>query len=164
MPDRLFVGVLGHRKAGKSHTWNTLFGRKVQTGTNSRMLKLRVDQSVEVFLISGSNEERQQYAGDILINQRARIVLCSIQYVQQASDTIDYVGDQDFWMYVQWLNPGYSDEDAEYLDYLGIGNRLLGMGATLALRSGKRSPNGRVRELRDFIYGWASSRGLIISD
>ena len=32
MTDRLFVGVLGHQKSGKSTTWNTLFGATVRTG------------------------------------------------------------------------------------------------------------------------------------
>ncbi len=164
MSDRLFVGVLGNRKSGKSTTWNTLFGRTVHTGSNARMLQVRVNQSVEVFLISGSNEERQQYAGDILLNQNVRIVLCSIQYVQHATDTLDYIRDQDFWTYIQWLNPGYSDEDTQYWDHHGLANRLLGTGATMALRSGKRDPNSRVKEIREFIFGWASSRGLIVSD
>ena len=87
MPDRLFVGVLGHRKSGKSTTWNSLFGRTVHTGSNSRQLELRPNECVEVFLISGSNEERDQYAGDVLKNQDARIILCSIQYVGHASST-----------------------------------------------------------------------------
>jgi hypothetical protein len=106
MSDRLFVGVLGHRKAGKSTTWNTLFARTVKTGNNSRMLELRPGECVEVFLISGSNEERGKYAGEVLKNQRARIVLCSMQYVEEVRDTVGYVVEVDFRMYVQWLNPG----------------------------------------------------------
>ncbi len=162
MVDRLFVGVLGNRQSGKSTSWNTLFGRTVYTGSNSRQLELRVNESVEVFLISGSNEERQQYAADVLEKQEARIILCSIQYVDKASKTIDYVIEQDFWTYIQWLNPGYSDADMQYWDHLGLASRLLSIGATLAIRSGKNDPTGRVRELREFIYGWASFRGLIV--
>src|SRR3954471_23847398 len=109
MADRLFVGVVGHRKSGKSTTWNTLFGRTVNTGKQSRMLELLPGECVEVFLISGSNEERDQYAGDVLENQRARIILCSVQYVESASATIEYITEQDFWLYAQWLNPGYND-------------------------------------------------------
>jgi hypothetical protein len=163
MVDRLFVGVLGHRRSGKSTTWNTLFGRTVHTGSNSRRLELRPNECVEVFLISGSNEERNQYAGDVLQNQDARIILCSIQYVRQAADTIDYIESHDFWTHIQWLNPGFNDDDAPYFDYLGIGNRLLSMGSTLAMRSGKDDPDSRVQELREFISGWALYRNLIVS-
>src|SRR6266403_629963 len=122
MADRLFVGVLGHRRAGKSRTWNELFGRTVKTGENSRMLELRSGESVEVFLISGSNEERSLYAGDVLENQDARIILCSMQYVEHVADTLTYVSEEDFWVYVQWLNPGYSDS-SEYPDDLGSYSR-----------------------------------------
>jgi len=76
MADRLFVAVLGHRRSGKSRTWNELFGRRVNTRAQSRMLELRPGECVEVFLISGSNEERGEYAGDVLDDQTARIVLC----------------------------------------------------------------------------------------
>jgi hypothetical protein len=124
----------------------------------------RLPASVEIFLISGSNEERQQYAGDIIVNQDIRIILCSIQYVQHASDTIDYIGKQDFWTYIQWRNPGYSDTETQYWDHLGIANRLLSMEATLSIRSGKRDPISRVKEIREFIFGWASARGLILPD
>lgn len=163
MPDRLFVGVLGHRNSGKSHTWNTLFGATVRTGTNSRKLLLRESESVEVFLISGSNEERNQYAGDVLEQQDARIILCSMQYVDRVSDTLQYVREKQFWTYVQWLNPGYNDS-GQYFDYLGIGSALLGFGATLTLRSGQTDSKARVNELREFIYGWALFRDLIIRD
>jgi hypothetical protein len=95
--------------------------------------------------MSGSNEEREQYAGDVLENQNARITLCSVQYVARAADTIDYVEDQDFWSYIQWLNPGYNDADTQYFDYLGIGNRLISMGTTVAMRTGKENLDSRVQ-------------------
>jgi hypothetical protein len=117
---------------------------------------------VEVFLISGSNEERGLYAGDVLKNNKARIVLCSMQYVEDVGATLGYIFEQDFWVHIQWLNPGRNDR-IEYPDYLGLGNRLLFSGANIAVRSGRDNANSRVRELREFIYGWASSRGLIVA-
>jgi hypothetical protein len=161
--DRLFVGVLGHRNSGKSRTWNELFGATVHTGKLPRMLELRPGECVEVFLISGSNEERNQYAGDVLGGQNARIVLCSMQYIDSVVDTIRYVEDQGFRIYVQWLNPGFSDPAQQYSDYLGIANRLLfNSKATLGVRSGKDDPASRVREIKEFIYGWAKFRNLIV--
>jgi hypothetical protein len=73
-----------------------------------------------------------------LKNQRARIVLCSMQYVETAADTIQHVRNEDFSVYIQWLTPGYSDPDW-YPDYLGISDRLLYAGATMTVRSGKRA-------------------------
>jgi 3',5'-cyclic AMP phosphodiesterase CpdA len=154
--------ILGHRNAGKSHTWNTLFNETVKTGKHARMLELRPNECVEVFLISGSPEERNLYAGDVLKNQDARIVLCSMQYVEHVVDTFTYIFEEDFWVYVQWLNPGHSD-DAAYPDYLGLGNRLMFSGATITVRSGRDDATSRIRELREFIYGWSSFRRLIVS-
>ena len=84
MGDRLFVGVLGNQKSGKSTTWNTLFDARVRTEPRheSRNLTLYGDECVEVFLVSGSFEERKLYAGDILENKECRIILCSIQYTE----------------------------------------------------------------------------------
>jgi len=87
-----------------------------------------------------------------------------MQYVEEVSDTINYVTEEDFWMYVQWLNPGYHDLDQQYSDYLGIANRLLyNNGAAMAVRSGKDNPRSRVREIKEFIYGWARYRNLIVA-
>lgn len=160
MGDRLFVAVLGNRNSGKSTTWNNLFGRTVKTGKQSRSLALRPGECVEVFLVSGSFEERNLYAGDVLEDQSSRVVLCSIQYTEDVAKTLDYVKEKGFDIYVHWLNPGYSDP-GENWDRLGLVNRILDAPSVLAVRSGKVSPAGRVQELREFIYGWAVYRGLI---
>ena len=160
--DRLFVSVLGHRNSGKSHTWNTLFGATVRTDKYARHLMLRPGECVEVFLVSGSNEERDLYAGDVLDDQACRIVLCSMQYTPKVSDTIDYVEQAGFATYAQWLNPGYSDAGA-YPDSLGIVARLLDMGTTICKRSGQVPADPRVQELREFIHGWALHRGLVFA-
>jgi hypothetical protein len=60
MTDRLFVAAIGERNAGKSTTWNTLFGRTVNTGKKARRLNVYTADSVDVRLISGSNEERRR--------------------------------------------------------------------------------------------------------
>ena len=160
--DRLFVAVLGHRHAGKSRTWNTLFGGGVHTGRYARRLELLPGECVEVFLVSGSPEERGLYAGDIITDPSCRIVLCSMQYVEHVSKTIEYVRDNGFKLFVQWLNPGYSDPTA-YWDDLGLTARLLSMPSALSIRTGKTPPEPRVQELREVIYGWAKYRRLIFS-
>jgi 50S ribosome-binding GTPase len=159
MTERLFVGVLGHRNSGKSTTWNTLFGATVRTGQYPRTLIVYGGECVEVFLISGSLEERELYAGDILKNQDCRIVLCSIQYSEQVRETLDYVVEEGFDMFVQWLNPGRNDAGENY-DRLGLIPWLLGHGATVSMRDGKVRPDPRTEEIRQFIHGWAKARGL----
>lgn len=159
MGDRLFVGVLGNRNSGKSTTWNTLFNTTVRTGKNSRVLTLYGKECVEVFLISGSPEERQIYAGDILEKQACRIILCSIQYTEAVRKTLDYVSENEFDILVQWLNPGHSDAGQSF-DRLGLLPWLVGHEATVAIRDGKRPPQQRSEELRQFIHGWAKARNL----
>jgi len=61
----LAVTTLGHRNAGKSSTWNTLFRSTVRTGKYERRLYLNKAQFVPVFLVSGSPEERDEYVGDL---------------------------------------------------------------------------------------------------
>jgi len=159
MTERLFVGVLGHQNSGKSTTWNTLFGATVRTGQYARTLTLYGGECVEVFLISGSPEERQLYAGDILKNQDCRIVLCSVQYTEAVRKTLDYVVEEGFDLFVQWLNPGRSDSGENY-DRLGLMPWLLGHNATVSMRDGKIPPFRRTEEIRQFIHGWAKARWL----
>lgn len=159
MTERLFVGVLGHQNSGKSTTWNTLFGATVRTGQYARTLTLYGGECVEVFLISGSPEERQLYAGDILKNQDCRIVLCSIQYAEAVRKTLDYVVEGGFDLFVQWLNPGRNDSGENY-DRLGLMPWLLGHNATVSMRDGKIPPARRTEEIRQLIHGWAKARGL----
>lgn len=160
MSSRLLIGILGNQNSGKSHTWNELFGRTVKTGTRSRQLELLPGECVQVFLVSGSFEERGKYAGDILGSQDCRIVLCSLQYTDGVRETLDYLIDQDFHLYIQWLNPGYSDAD-QIDDHLGIVSEVLQETSTLTIRDGKVDAHDRVREMREFIYGWAKYRDLI---
>ena len=160
MGDRLFVAVLGNRNSGKSITWNKMFGRTVRTGNQERKLELLSGEFVDVFLVSGSFEERNLYAGDVLEDQDCRIVLCSIQYTDEVARTLNYVRSKGFDLCVHWLNPGY-DDGGETWDRLGLVNQILADNSSVAIRSGKISPSGRVQELKEFIYGWASFRQLV---
>ena len=162
MPERLLVGVLGNRNAGKSYTWNALFGEIVRTGKSPRHLQLKPNECVETFLVSGSFEERGKYAGDVLDNQDCRIVLCSIQYRDDAVKTLNYFIENNFFLCIHWLNPGYSGDVAGW-DHLGLVNQILSSPSLLAMRNGRGSVDVRIQEMREFIYGWATYRGLIVS-
>jgi hypothetical protein len=157
--DRLFVGVLGNKNSGKSTTWNTLFGATVRTGQYSRTLTLYGGECVEVFLISGSPQERQLDIADILNGQECRIVLCSIQYIEEVRKTVEYVIDEEYDTFVQWLNPGRNNPGQGF-DRLGLMPWLLAHGTTMAMRDGTAAAGARTEEIRQFIHGWAKAREL----
>ncbi len=163
--ENLLVTVLGHRDSGKSETWNSLFGRRMRTGSRLRRLYLRQGEYVEVFLVYGSAEEREKYIGEIMPDVNPRIVLSSMQYRADVRRTIDYFIERQYSIYYHWLNPGYSDPyDVARFDYLGILNYLIGLGSIGAIRNGKIEVDSRVQEIREFIYAWALFRNLILRD
>jgi len=161
MGERLFVAVMGNRNSGKSTTWNTLFSKVVRTGKNERRLELYPGVCVDVFLVSGSFEERKEYAEEKLADNDASIVLCSIQYISQVRTTLDYAFEAGFSVHIQWLNPGYGDGGV-YYDNLGLEPQILARGGTVSIRSGAVPAKQRVQELREVVHGWAYSRGLLI--
>lgn len=161
MNDKIVVSVLGNRDSGKSTTWNTLFDGTVRTGVHIRRLYFNASEYIEVFLVSGSPEERETYVGDIIGQQTPRVILCSIQYRADVTQTIDYFRQHGYSLYTQWLNPGFSDSVREP-DTLALAPYLLDRGAVLSIRDGTVAPEPRVQELIDFLYGWAHSRGLIV--
>lgn len=162
--NKLLIAVLGHRDSGKTTTWNSLFGTTVKTGKTLRKLYLNGNEYVYVFLISGSPQERNKYVEDLITVEKPAIVLCSTQYRAEVIETYDYFKDNEYSIFVHWLNPGYNDQNSAYFDSLGLIPRLLGNGATLAIRNGKEDSSFRVQELKEYIYGWAKYRGLILSD
>lgn len=162
--DRLFVAVIGARDAGKTTTWHSLFKHPVNTGQKVRQLTLdKAGHYADVFLISGSPEERKLYAADVLDDVDCRIILCSVQYTEGSFEsTWDHIFAKEFQIYAQWLNPGHDGE--EYWDRLGLANRLLAHDAVFSIRdgrSGERKLSNRVEEIRQYIHGWAAARGLV---
>jgi hypothetical protein len=141
------------------------------------MLELRPNEHVETFAVSCSNEERYKYAGDVLKNTNARIVLGTIQYLEDtwttdgtleregAARNIDYILKHFDHVFIQWLNPGWSDGPVAFFDRLGLTQQLLSSGVTLSIRDATRRipPAVRAQEIKEFIYGWASFRNLVFS-
>jgi len=162
--EKLLIAVLGNRNSGKSHTWNTLFGSTVRTGKEERRLYFNASEYVNVFLVSGSPEERETYVGDLIAEKEPRIVLCSTQYRDDVKTTYKYFVDNGFFLFVHWLNPGYSDLDVPSFDSLGLVNWLLSQQSIIGIRSGKSSADSRVEEMKEYIYGWAKFRNLVLND
>ena len=162
MKNNLVVGLLGHSNSGKSSIWYELFGEKVKTGKYERRLYLSSYEYIEVFLVGGSPEERGVYVGDIIGNQKPRIVLCSMQYYEGVSETINFFSANDYFLNITWLNPGYIDKnEIAYRDYLGLADKVLSQESILSIRNAKYETSTIVREIQDYLYGWAKSRDLI---
>ncbi|MDR6300673.1 hypothetical protein [Mesonia maritima] len=163
--EKLLISVIGKRNSGKSSTWNSLFGRTVKTGTKLKKLYLNETEYVNVFLVSGSPEERETYVGQLITVNNPTIVLCSMQYRKDVCQTIDYFIDKNYHIYTHWLNPGSKDQNEKpELDTLGIFNYLIGLELTVGIRNGKVDLNNRVQEIREYIYGWSKYRNLILRD
>jgi hypothetical protein len=160
MNERLLVGVLGHKNAGKSMTWKTLFEGKVKTTKRERQLWLSKTDWVKVFLVNGSPEERGKDVSDIIGSNNPRIVLCSMQYRSDVSKTINYFITKKYHLFIHWLNPGFSD-DTKSEDYLNLIPYIHQLDYTLEVRDGKVNPTSHVNEIRDFIRGWATARSLL---
>ena len=175
MTERLLVGVVGHSNAGKSSTWKDLFDANVKTSChgNERRLYLSKNQKewVNVFLINGSPGERGEDVKKILNPkglsnfENPRIVLCSMQYPDDARGaTIQHFIEQEYDLFIQWLNPGY-DDPKKYNDDFGFIPRILEQdNSLLGIRDGKVDRASRVNEIQSFIRGWASARGLLNAD
>ncbi|MFH1320463.1 MAG: hypothetical protein ABII90_07410 [Bacteroidota bacterium] len=163
MPENLLVGILGYRGSGRSHTWNTLFGRNVRTGKLNRRLYLGKNEYVEVFLVNGSPGERKMKVEKIITVGKPAIVLCSFQYKKSAVQAIDWFIKNDYFLYFHWLNPGYKASNI-YIDYFNYKDKIFSASSLFGVRNGKLPPRDRAQEIRDFIYGWAKSRDLIFQD
>lgn len=163
--DKLLVSVIGKRNSGKSSTWNSLFGRTVKTGIKLKRLYLSETEYVNVFLVSGSPEERETYVGELIKVNNPTIVLCSMQYRIDVIQTIDYFNERNYKIFSQWLNPGFkATNELPQFDTLGIFNYLIGLDSIVGIRNGKIDLRSRVQEIREFIYGWAKYRNLILTD
>ena len=164
MNDRLVIGILGHPNAGKSKTWNKLFGRndsqKVQTGKNERELWLSNTECVDVFLINGSPEERHIPIEEIIDNKTPSIVLCSMQYTQDVRKTISYFTRNDYHLFIHWLNPGFRDLN-KVDDSLNLIPDILSHHSLVGIRDGKSDPAERVSEIRCFLHEWATFHNIL---
>lgn len=160
MADYLLIAVVGHRDSGKSSTWYELFNRRVKTSNKERELYLSADEIVKVFLVNGSPQERKVNIADIIPEPQPRIVLCSIQYLEEAKKTFDYFFEREYEVVVKWLNPGWMDKE-EYDDTYGLIDYLNANGTPVKKIDGKSTSRPHVIEIREHIRDWATHRNLI---
>lgn len=151
---KLLVGILGHYHSGKTTTWNTLFDKTVRTGKHERLLRID-NASMKVFLVNGAPLERKAELKKILPAYDPDIVLCSFLYHKNVKQNFDYFIKKGYHLYIQWLNPGYSDEyDASLFYQYGIIDYLLNCGAEVSVQNGKNDATARVELIRNYLYGW----------
>ena len=163
MMDKLLIGVLGNEHSGKSHTWDLLFGHEVRTGKNLRRLYFDDQVYTEVFLVNRSPARLHRTPAQVLRGRTPAIVLASLEYRQGVEKTLRFFASQEYFMYIQWLNPGYSDEDEATLFHdPGVLSQVFSDCSMVGIRNGKEDANFRVGEIRDYIYTWAHSRRLLM--
>lgn len=165
MQDNLLIGLLGKKGAGKSHTWKKLFGRTVRTGKNTRRLYLTKKKYVEVFLINGAPEERGIEVDKILHETKPRIVLSSIEYKPGLKKTFNFFIQNNYFMFIHWLTPGYKESTTAQLFYTqGALNHILPYKSLVGVRDANEKVEVRVQELKDYIYMWAKKRNLLFNE
>jgi len=152
MERKLLIGILGNPGAGKSTTWNTLFGHTVHTGKNERKLLIN-GIKIPVFLINESPLERKTMLEYIMPDKDPAIVVSSFLYHKDVKKNFEFFINKGYDIYIQWLNPGFSDSNDKALFYNeGIINYLLSYGATVSVKNGKDLPELRVEELKNYIF------------
>ena len=85
-----------------------------------------------------------------------------MQHTKEVKTTLDYFVSNDFFLYIQWLNPGFRDS-YKRTDQLNIVDKILSFPSLVSIRDAQIDATTRVQEIREYIYGWAKYRNLIIS-
>lgn len=120
---KLAIIILGNRNSGKSSTFYELFKRTIRTGwkrlqiekdklplfiKNSSFEEMGPIINNEVFVRNASFEEWGNEAEEYLdANNLPSIILCAVQYTEKGLRTIEFFKKNGYYLYIQWLNPGY---------------------------------------------------------
>lgn len=168
---KLAIIALGKQNAGKSNTWYELFGKTIRTGWKRLVLNM---QPAEVYVRNSSYEEAgSNIEEDVFVRNSSfeewgdeiedyfgaddlpDIMFCSVQYIEKGLRTITWFRDNGYYLYIQWLNPGYYGK-AEYDDTLGFEHTFSKHG-TFVKCTGKEKTE-RAEQIRQFLVDWVSRR------
>lgn len=164
--NKLAVIVLGRPNSGKSKTWYEIFKRVIRTGwkkltiskseitvfvKNSSFEEMGEEIKVDVFIRNASFEEYGDEANDFFDKKSPEIIFCSVQYTKKGIRTIDWFVKNGYYLYIQWINPGYTHKK-EYSDFLNFKNQFEQFGE-FHKRTGKEV-NVRANEIKQFIVNW----------
>ena len=164
---KLAIIALGKSNSGKSNTWYEIFGRTIRTGWKRLYFESKMQ---EVFVRNASFEEAgDEIAKDIFVRNASfeeygdevedffdwaelpDIVFCSVQYIEKGIRTINWFKDNGYFLYIQWLNPGYRYEN-KYPDFLGFEAKFKDYGFFVQ-HTGKEKTK-RVEEIKQFLGQW----------
>ncbi len=164
MKKKIAIIALGKPNSGKSTTWYTIFGRKIRTGwkklklnsiektifvKNSSFEEMGKEIDIKIFVRNASFEE---YGDNIesskISNLKPNIVFCSVQYTKKGLKTIDWFKKNDYYLYIQWLNPGYKQKTI-YSDNLNFEKQFSNYGEFHKV-SGKETTE-RVKNILNFL-------------
>ena len=165
MEKKLAIIVLGKKNSGKSNTWYEIFGRRIKTGWKKLYINKKL---IDVFVRNGSFEEMGDEIGqDIFIKNSSfeedgdeaedyfdfypGIIFCSVQYTDKGIRTINWFKDNGYYLYIQWLNPGYYYEK-EQTDFLEF-EKTFSSSGVFTKHSGHEKKE-RVGEILKFLYEW----------
>jgi len=164
---KLVIIALGNKNSGKSNTWYEIFGRVIRTGMKKLILNKK---DIEIFVRNASFEEMgdeiqddvfvrnasfEEYGDEVEdvfnLNHKPNIVFCSVQYTEKGIRTINWFKDNGYYLYIQWLNPGYHDKE-EYSDFLEF-EKKFGNQGKFTKCSGKEKVT-RIYAIKQFLYTW----------
>ncbi len=149
---KLVIIALGNKNSGKSNTWYEIFGRVIRTGWKKLILS---EKELDIFVRNASFEEWGDNVEDVFnIDNMPSIVFCSVQYTEKGIKTINWFKDNGYYLYIQWLSPGYNDKK-EYSDYLKFENEF-GPHGLFVKCSGKEKVK-RINEIKKFLEQWISN-------
>jgi hypothetical protein len=164
---KLAVLILGNRNSGKSNTFYDFFGRTIRTGykrfklegkelgvfvKNSSFEEMGQTIDDDIFVRNASFEEWGDEAEDYFdLNNLPKLVFCAVQYKEKGLKTIEYFKKQGYYLYIQWLNPGFKDSQ-EYKDFLKFEENFSKYGEFHKV-SGREKFN-RVNEIKQFLVDW----------
>jgi len=167
---KVVVIALGKPNSGKSNTWYEIFNRTIRTGWKNLSL---TNTKLEVFVKNSSFEETgkkinlkvfvrnasfEEYGDEVIDFFDSRnlpnIVLCSVQYTEKGIRTINWFKENDYYLYIQWINPGFTHK-TEYSDFLNFETTFKPFGEFHKI-TGKEKTN-RVIEIKKFLAKWILS-------
>ncbi len=167
---KLAIIVLGKPNSGKSSTWYEIFKRTVRTGwkrlklsnkelnvflKNSSFEETGKDIHLNIFLRNASFEEYGDEITDFFdTDDLPKIVFCSVQYIEKGIETINWFKKNGYYLYIQWINPGYKHKNEEYPDKLKFEKTFKDYGEFHKV-TGKEKVD-RASKIKVFLSNWLS--------
>lgn len=167
MTQKLAIIALGKPNSGKSNTWYEIFGRVIRSGwktlkisnnelnlfvKNSSFEETNEEINIDIFVRNASFEEYgDEIENSLSLKKLPSIVMCSVQYTEKGIKTIDWFRKHNYYIYIQWINPGYKHQK-EYSDSLNFEETFKNFGEFHKI-TGKEKAN-RAKTIKIFLANW----------